>query len=64
MLMSGMMAVHLIADAVDGKTSESEAAAGFRAWTRQWYSQDTSTLRRLYTGLQVGSRKPSGRRAG
>src|SRR5215207_289331 len=50
-LMSGMMAVHVIAQAESGTASITAATEAYSAWLREWFRADTRELRRMYRDL-------------
>ena len=50
-LMSGMMAVHVIARAESGTASNAAATEAYSAWLREWFQADASELRRMYGEL-------------
>jgi flavin-dependent dehydrogenase len=50
-LMSGMMAVHVIAQAESGTASIADATEAYSAWLRDWFRTDAIALRRMYRAL-------------
>jgi flavin-dependent dehydrogenase len=50
-LMSGMMAVHVIAQAESGTASIAAATGAYSAWLRDWFQADARALRRMYQDL-------------
>jgi flavin-dependent dehydrogenase len=50
-LMSGMMAVHVIAQAESGTASMTAATEAYSAWLREWFQADARALRRMYQDL-------------
>jgi flavin-dependent dehydrogenase len=50
-LMSGMMAVHVIAQVVAGSASDGAAIEAYSAWLREWFRADARELRRMYRAL-------------
>ena len=50
-LMSGMMAVHVIAQAESGTASIAAATEAYSAWLREWFRADARALRRMYQDL-------------
>ena len=50
-LMSGMMAVHVIAKAESRTVSNAAATDAYSAWLRDWFRADAKALRRMYQDL-------------
>jgi flavin-dependent dehydrogenase len=50
-LMSGMMAVHVIAQVESGTASIAAATEAYSTWLRDWFQADTRALRRMYQEL-------------
>jgi 2-polyprenyl-6-methoxyphenol hydroxylase-like FAD-dependent oxidoreductase len=50
-LMSGMMAVHVIAKAESGTASIAAATETYSAWLREWFRADVRALGRMYQDL-------------
>jgi hypothetical protein len=49
--MSGMMAVHVIAQALSGNASTGAATEAYSGWLREWFQADARELRRMYQDL-------------
>jgi flavin-dependent dehydrogenase len=50
-LMSGMMAVHVIAQVESGTATHAAAIEAYSVWLREWFQADTRELRRMYQEL-------------
>jgi flavin-dependent dehydrogenase len=50
-ILSGMLAGHLIVEAVAGSRGEDAIAQSYDAWLASWFARDVAKLRDLYSGL-------------